>query len=120
MKSGERSTQTGVPASLPPVKERSSDDPWLSHGKRSRPCQGVALIDRRVRYLSGVGKQQYQERDQSMGLHSDRDCHFLALKLNCVTPCWGKNEGGEKSPPPSTEHSLIPILVKSNIGIRVV
>ena len=55
-----------------------------------------------------------------MGLHSDRDCRFLALKLNCVTPCCGKNEGGEKFPPPSSELSLIPILVNSNIGISVV
>lgn len=49
-----------------------------------------------------------------MGLHSDRDCRFLALKLNCVTPCWGKNEGGKKSPP-SSEHSLIPILDSADI-----
>ena len=26
-----------------------------------------------------------QERDQSTGLHSDRDDHFLAVKLRCIT-----------------------------------
>ena len=34
----------------------------------------------------GIGMRQQQGWDQSTGLHSDRDYHFFALRLKCVTP----------------------------------
>ena len=51
---GGRLHPSGVPASYPPVKGRSPDDPWISRHKRQRPRQGVAEVDGEVRHPGGV------------------------------------------------------------------